>query len=35
MIDFHVAVGVGPKPEALGAIGTQAFTLFTAEPRTK
>lgn len=35
MINFRVAVGVGPKPEALGAFGTQAFTLFTAEPHTK
>jgi hypothetical protein len=31
----HVSADVGPKPEALGALVTQAFTVFTAEPHTK
>jgi len=35
MNGFHVAADVGPMPEALGALVTQAFTLFTAEPHTK
>jgi hypothetical protein len=35
MNGFDVSAGVGPKPEALGAIVTQPVTLFSAEPRTK
>jgi hypothetical protein len=35
MNGFHVAADVGPKPEALGALVEQPFTLFTAEPHTK
>jgi hypothetical protein len=35
MNGFRVAADVGPKREALGAIVTQSFTLFTAEPHTK
>jgi len=31
MNGFHVAADVGPKPETLGAIVTQSFTVFTAE----
>jgi hypothetical protein len=35
MNGFHVTADVDPKPEALGAIVTQSFTLITAEPHTK
>jgi hypothetical protein len=35
MNGFHIAAGVGPKSEALGAIVTQPLTLFSAEPHTK
>jgi hypothetical protein len=35
MNGLHVAADVDPKPEALGALVTQAFTLFAAEPHTK
>ena len=35
MNGFHVAADVDPKLEALGAIVTQPFTLFSAEPHTK
>jgi hypothetical protein len=35
MNGFHVAAGVGPKPEVLGAIVTQSFTTFIAEPHTR
>jgi len=35
MNGFHVAAGVDPKPEALGAIATQPLTLFAAETHTK
>jgi hypothetical protein len=34
MNGFHVAAGVGPKPEALATIVTQSLTIFTAEPHT-
>jgi hypothetical protein len=35
MNGFHGAANVSPKPEALGAMVTQSFTLFTAKPHTK
>jgi hypothetical protein len=35
MNGFHVAGDVGPKPEALGAIVTQPFTLHLAETHAK
>ena len=35
MNGFQVAADVGPMPEALGVLVTQAFTLFAAKPHAK
>jgi hypothetical protein len=35
MNGFHVAAGVGPKLEALGAIVPQSLAIFLAEPHTR